>query len=62
MPFLIFDLKQDYRHLLKRERFEDDLIVIPWKDFAYNPLEPPPGVETGDWIRYSAMSSVTANL
>ena len=51
VPFLAFDLKQDYRHLLNQEEFEDDLTVIPWKQFAYNPLQPPPGADTADWIR-----------
>jgi hypothetical protein len=51
VPFLIFDLKQDYRHLLNRSAFEDQLTVIPWKEFAYNPLQPPPGVEIADWLR-----------
>jgi type IV secretory pathway VirB4 component len=43
-PFLIFDLKQDYRHLLNREGFENDLAVIPWEEFKFNPLQPPPGL------------------
>jgi type IV secretory pathway VirB4 component len=44
-PFLAFDLKQDYRHLLNTERFKDDLIVIPWEQLPLNPLQPPKAME-----------------
>ena len=36
---LIIDVKQDYRHLLPQ--FEN-LVVIPWKHFRFNPLSLPP--------------------
>ena len=52
IPFLVFDLKQDYRHLLNTPGFDThDLTVIPWKELRYNPLQPPAGVDTDDWIR-----------
>lgn len=38
IPCLIIDVKQDYRHLLSQ--FEN-LVVIPWQHFRFNPLSLP---------------------
>ena len=46
IPFISFDMKQDCRALLRKY---DQLIVIPWKKFAWNPLRPPPKMEREDW-------------
>lgn len=46
LPFMVFDFKNDYRHLTKTM---DDLLVINWKDMKLNPLEPPPGVPPSRW-------------
>jgi len=49
IPFWAFDLKQDYRHLVKSDEM-DDILVLPVEKFRFNPLKPPPGVSTGDWL------------
>jgi len=49
IPFWAFDLKQDYRHLVKSDEI-DDILVLPVEKFRFNPLKPPPGVSTGDWL------------
>jgi hypothetical protein len=46
VPFLVFDFKKDYRHLL---RYYPQLVIISWKDLRINPLEPPPGVSFQEW-------------
>ncbi len=46
-PFWFFDLKQDYRHLLDRE----ELLVLPWSEFRFNPLRPPEGVSPRRWAQ-----------
>ena len=46
-PFWFFDLKQDYRHLLNRE----ELLVLPWSKFRFNPLRPPEGVSPRRWAQ-----------
>ncbi|MDS0476800.1 DUF87 domain-containing protein [Natrinema sp. 1APR25-10V2] len=45
LPYMVFDFKNDYRHLAA----EQDLLVINWRDFKFNPLQPPPGVQPGKW-------------
>ena len=45
VPFMVFDFKNDYRHLVQHH----DLLVINWRDFKFNPLAPPPGVQPGKW-------------
>lgn len=49
IPFWAFDLKQDYRHLVNSDQI-DDVLVLPMDKFRFNPLRPPPGVKTGDWL------------
>lgn len=49
IPFWAFDLKQDYRHLVKSDQVED-VLVIPVEKFRFNPLRPPPGVDSGRWL------------
>jgi hypothetical protein len=46
IPFIFFDLKNDGRALLRDNK---DLVVIPWKRLAWNPLRPPPKMEREDW-------------
>ncbi len=46
LPFIVFDFKNDYRHLAKKY---EDLLVINWRDMKFNPLEPPPEVSPGKW-------------
>lgn len=43
-----FDLKQDYRHLSHEL---DDLLVLPWTELKFNPLQPPPGVPPRRWAQ-----------
>lgn len=45
LPFMVFDFKHDYRHLVD----DHDLLVVNWQDVKFNPLEPPPGVSPGSW-------------
>lgn len=45
VPYMVFDFKNDYRHLAA----EQDLLVINWRDFKFNPLQPPPGVQPEKW-------------
>jgi len=49
IPFLIIDLKKDYRHLI---RHIPNLLVFTWRDFKFNPLQPPPGTDVFYWIQY----------
>lgn len=46
IPFLVFDYKRDYRHLI---RHCPELVVVSWRDLRINPLEPPPGVSFREW-------------
>lgn len=45
IPVMVFDFKNDYRHLIA----EQDLLVVNWRDFRFNPLCPPPNVQPGKW-------------
>ncbi|MDY6778057.1 MAG: ATP-binding protein [Candidatus Nanohaloarchaea archaeon] len=47
VPFWTFDLKQDYRHLARSH----DILVLPWRQFRINPLQPPPGVTPRRWAQ-----------
>ncbi|MGQ9468678.1 MAG: ATP-binding protein, partial [Nitrososphaerales archaeon] len=46
VPFIIFDFKRDYRHLVRNF---PQLVVIGWRDLRINPLEPPPEVSLSEW-------------
>ena len=48
VPFWSFDLKQDYRHLVQSQ---DDLLVLPWSRFKFDPLRPPSGVSPRRWAQ-----------
>jgi hypothetical protein len=48
VPFWSFDLKQDYRHLI---RDDATLLVVPWPELRFNPLQPPPGVPPRRWAQ-----------
>lgn len=48
IPFLAFDFKKDYRHLL---RMCPDLLVLKWEDLLYNPLRPPMGCPPTTWAQ-----------
>lgn len=56
-PFWAFDRKQDYRHLIHDF---DDLLVLPWYNFKFNPLKPPDGVKPVLWIQVFATSFTDA--
>ena len=43
-PSWAFDLKQDYRHV-------EDVLVLPWTEFKFNPLKPPEGVSPRRWAQ-----------
>lgn len=58
IPFWAFDIKGDYRHLVKSDEV-DDLLVLPVDKFRFNPLRSPPGVSRGDWM--SAFMTVFAD-
>jgi len=45
VPFMVFDFKNDYRHFVD----DRELLVVNWRDFKFNPLAPPPGVQPGKW-------------
>ena len=47
-PFWVFDLKRDYRHLLRRR---GGLLVLPWSELRFNPLRPPEGVSPRRWAQ-----------
>ena len=55
IPFIFFDLKNDGRALLRDNK---DLVVIPWRKLAWNPLRPPPGMEREEW--WSNFSQICA--
>jgi hypothetical protein len=46
IPFLIFDFKLDYRHLVRKH---PQLVVLKWSDLRLNLLEPPPSVSFVEW-------------
>jgi len=46
IPFLFFDMKKDGRALLKRF---DELVVLPWHSFPWNPLRPPRNMPIKAW-------------
>ena len=46
IPFLVFDFKRDYRHLI---RHFPQLVVLRWSDLKINILEPPPDVSFDEW-------------
>jgi len=48
LPFLAFDFKRDYRHLMREH---PDLVVIPWENLKFNPLRPPEGVAPERWMQ-----------
>jgi DNA-binding MarR family transcriptional regulator len=47
VPFWVFDLKRDYRHLVR----EQELLVLPWSELKFNPLRPPQGVSPRRWAQ-----------
>ncbi|MDS0476832.1 hypothetical protein [Natrinema sp. 1APR25-10V2] len=47
VPYWVFDLKQDYRHRCH----DEDLLVLPWSELNFNPLQPPPGVGPRRWAQ-----------
>jgi hypothetical protein len=49
VPFWAFDLKQDYRHLTHHG--DQNLLVLPWTQFKFNPLQPPDGVAPRRWAQ-----------
>lgn len=52
IPFLVADFKRDYRHLIRRSC--KNLLIFSWKNFKFNPLAPPPGVDFLHWIQILA--------
>ena len=46
IPFICFDLKQDYRCLARAK----DIQVVRWEDLKGNPLAPPPNVHPDEWV------------
>jgi len=48
IPFWIFDFKRDYRNLLYASQ---NTLVFNWRDFKFNPLRPPPGVDPSEWLQ-----------
>jgi hypothetical protein len=54
VPFMVFDFKNDYRHLAAHQ----DLLVLNWRDFKFNPLKPPPEVQPGKWGEILTASTV----
>lgn len=46
IPFIVFDFKLDYRHLIKTY---PQLVVLKWKDLRINLFDPPPKVSFKDW-------------
>jgi len=48
VPWWAFDLKQDYRHL---SRNDSNVVVLPWQQLQFNPLEPPPNVRSKRWAQ-----------
>ncbi len=48
VPWWAFDLKKDYRHFVTEDT---SVVVLPWNEFRFNPLEPPPGVGPKRWAQ-----------
>lgn len=46
VPYWVFDLKQDYRHLIQHD---EELLILPHEKLRFNPLQPPPGVRPRRW-------------
>lgn len=51
VPFWVFDLKRDFRHLARTDM---DVLVVPWHQLRVNPLQPPPGVSMQRWAQVVA--------
>jgi len=49
VPWMAFDLKQDYRHLANRG--DVDVLVLPLQRMGLNPLKPPPGMDLDKWVQ-----------
>jgi hypothetical protein len=49
IPFLAFDFKQDYRHLLRYRG--GDIHVFNSKNFRFNPLKPPKNCDPITWMQ-----------
>lgn len=52
-PFLVFDWKKTYRHLRHLPEFQSLGVFTaarPERPFYFNPLAPPPGTATGEWL------------
>lgn len=47
VPFIAFDFKQDFRHLIREY---ENVVAIPHKRFRFNPLKPPEGVGPDRWM------------
>ncbi|MDZ7688620.1 MAG: ATP-binding protein [Halobacteriales archaeon] len=47
-PFWTFDLKQDYRHLARQNQ---NILVLPWTELRFNPLQPPSDVPPRRWAQ-----------
>ena len=48
LPFTVLDFKRDYRNLI---RLSDKLHIYNWKTFRFNPLAPPPNVDSIYWTQ-----------
>jgi len=48
LPYLIWDFKKDYRHLVRKHR---NLLAFNRRNFKWNPLQPPPGTHFTEWIQ-----------
>jgi Cdc6-like AAA superfamily ATPase len=49
--YWIFDFMAEYRHVLRLLEPEDNLLILRPKDFRFNPLQPPPGVDPVNWLQ-----------
>ena len=53
-PFLVFDWKRNYRDLLSQPECRDIIVHTVGRKIApfhFNPLEPPPGVQSDTWLK-----------
>jgi hypothetical protein len=48
IPFLAFDFKQDYRHLLG---FKMNIYILSWETWKFNPLRAPLGCHPLSWAQ-----------
>jgi predicted protein tyrosine phosphatase/Cdc6-like AAA superfamily ATPase len=49
--YWVIDFMAEYRHMLRLLEDDEELLILRPKDFRFNPLQPPPGVDPNIWLQ-----------